>query len=973
MSGTALVASWITPQIVVSGAVSGLVFGLLAMGIVLVHRSTRVINFAVGNMGVPGAALFALMVINWGWPFWLALVVSITIGAAIGAVTEVVVIKRLFHRSRVVLLIATVGIAEFWRAVVVLTFPDVDGSQRTFPVAIGRDWDDVLGVRIEGSDLQILVVVPLVALGLGLMMNRTTLGKAVTASADNPDLSRLSGINPHVVSTIVWTIAGLLATVSMMLLSGGQAATGIENLGPFTLTNALAAAVIARFGSFPRVMLAGVAIGVVRNVLDFNFLDDPGLSTLAVFIAVVVALAWQRGRTDDDGLLSFAPRLRPIPARLEHVWWIRNLAALTTLPLLALVVLVAWQNESIFAFVNDVQGIWVAPDRIRPSQFFVWSSIVATAICVASLTIITGWSGQVSLAQMAFAGIGALTAAALARGAELDIGFGSYRLIDLEFVAWPAIPAIVAAAVITAILAALTGITALRVRGLMLAVSTFAFAIAAESYLYERPFLSGGERSVVFDRGWLFGWDLSDQRSFFFFSLGCLVLTFVVIGRLRRSGVGRSIIAVRDNPDAAAAYTVSPVRMKLTAFALAGGIAGLGGGLLGNAARQIQYSESLFQVEDSLRLVNMVVIGGLGSVLGPLLGALWTLGLPAFFPDSDFISLLSSSVGFLIVLMYLPGGFIQVVHRVRDLVIERADRRFGVDPAPSAIEPPTWIRRVDHRDERDRAGAGTDAGRSDASTALTVRDVEVRFGGVRAVDGASIDVAAEQIVGLIGTNGAGKSTLMNAIGGYVPATGSIRLGDREISSLAPPARARAGLGRTFQAATLFPGLTVRETVQVALESRHRSSVMRSALLLDGRIERRRRSEADELIGFLGLGRYGDSFISDLSTGTRRIVELAGLLALGARVLCLDEPTAGVAQRETEAFGPLIVDIRREMRCSMVVIEHDMPLIMSISDRVYCLEAGSVIAQGAPAEVRDDPKVVASYLGTDGRAIERSDA
>jgi ABC-type branched-subunit amino acid transport system ATPase component len=174
---------------------------------------------------------------------------------------------------------------------------------------------------------------------------------------------------------------------------------------------------------------------------------------------------------------------------------------------------------------------------------------------------------------------------------------------------------------------------------------------------------------------------------------------------------------------------------------------------------------------------------------------------------------------------------------------------------------------------------------------------------------------------------------------------------------------------------LFPELTVRETVQVALESRGRTGLVSSALLVPraNRAERAQRAVADELIDFLGLGRYGDTFVADLSTGTRRIVELAGLLALDARVLCLDEPTAGLAQRETEAFGPLIVEIRRELGASILVIEHDMPLIMSISDRVYCLEAGRVIASGTPSEVRDDPRVVASYLGTDERAIARSGA
>ena len=168
---------------------------------------------------------------------------------------------------------------------------------------------------------------------------------------------------------------------------------------------------------------------------------------------------------------------------------------------------------------------------------------------------------------------------------------------------------------------------------------------------------------------------------------------------------------------------------------------------------------------------------------------------------------------------------------------------------------------------------------------------------------------------------------------------------------------------------------MRDTVLVALEARGRTGILSTALFLPPAIkrERARRAEAEELIDFLGLGRYADNYIGDLSTGTRRIVELAGLLALDARFLCLDEPTAGVAQRETEAFGPLILEVRRELGASMLVIEHDMPLIMSISDRVYCLDVGRLIAEGTPDAVRHDTAVVASYLGTDERAIARSGA
>jgi ABC-type branched-subunit amino acid transport system ATPase component len=196
----------------------------------------------------------------------------------------------------------------------------------------------------------------------------------------------------------------------------------------------------------------------------------------------------------------------------------------------------------------------------------------------------------------------------------------------------------------------------------------------------------------------------------------------------------------------------------------------------------------------------------------------------------------------------------------------------------------------------------------------------------------------------------------------------------DVSSRSASNRARTGLGRTFQAARLFPELTVRETVQVALEARGRTGLLSTALFLPSstRTERAMATGASELIDFLGLGRYADIFVAELSTGTRRIVELAGLLALDAQVLCLDEPTAGLAQRETEAFGPLLKQIQQELHATMIVIEHDMPMIMALSDRVYCLEAGQVIAEGTPTEVRNDPRVVASYLGTDERAISRSD-
>ena len=735
----------------------------------------------------------------------------------------------------------------------------------------------------------------------------------------------------------------------MILLSSGGPSTGVANLGAGTLNLALCAAVIGGMTSFTRAMIGGVVIGVAVNVFQWYYPAEAGLSSFVFFIGVVIAVYWQ-SRSPEEGAMAFTPKVQPVPEHLGRIWWIRNLARITITGLVGIAFLLTWFHEDL-GFVD-----------IPPSRFFLYSTVVVFALCAASVTVVTGWSGQLSLAQMAYAGLGGLLAFHLHTGFSMDVGIGETRFLKFELIGVTQGWAIIVASFITAAIAVLTGLSALRVRGLLLAVSTFAFAIAAQQYLYRRPIFSAGQRTPSIERGTFFGADLFDQRNFFYFTCAAALVVLVVLNHLRRSGIGRRMVAVRDNPDTAAAYAVSPTRTKLLSFGLAGWVAGMSGGLFANLLPSVRYSDAHFQIGDSLEVVGIAVIGGLGSITGAVLGAVWVKGLPAFWPDNDVVPLFTSSIGLLVVLMYFPGGFIQVANSARNGLIALAERRLGLVPTSgSTTDAPATLTALDHPD------------RPVPETTLAIDDVRVAFGGNLAVAGVSLEVGRDEIVGLIGTNGAGKSTLMNAVGGYVPSTGRVELLGEDITTKTPSQRAARGLGRTFQAATLFPELTVRETIQVALEARRRSSFVQSVLFLDGWAERRQRAEADELIDFLGLGRYADAFISDLSTGTRRIVELAGLLAVGAKVLCLDEPTAGVAQRETEAFGPLIKEVRRELGASMLIIEHDMPLILSISDRVYCLESGLVIAEGEPSAVRDDPAVVASYLGTDQRAIQRSDS
>ena len=930
-----------TLQLLFDGAVTGLVIGLLAMGIVLVHRSTRVINFAVANMGLVGSVLFALLVVRWDVPYWIALVVALGAGALFGAVVELTVVRRLFTAPRVIVLVATIGVAQL-ALTVVTAYPDLDDyTDEFYPVPWNGTWRPFDNLQVSAAQISILATVPIAAIVLSWFLGRTVLGKTVRASADNPELARLNGISPKVVSTAVWASAGLLGTLCLILISAqNKSLTQITTLGPTTLLRALAAAVIARMTSFRIALLAGVGLGVLQSVIQFNWLDQPGLTDMVVLVIVLAAVFFvSGGRDTDTSSFSFAPKVKPVPERLREVWWVRNLER---------------AGFGSLALIGAVVPLLVA----QPSRHLLYTVILGYAICAASVTVLTGWAGQLSLGQMAFAGLGALTAATLVRGPRIDLGGTTYRLQSLNLPI-----AVLVATLTTAALAALVGLGALRVRGLLLAVSTFAFAVACDQYVYRRDlFHDENSATSSFPRSTVFGVDVSNQRTYYYLVFIVLVVVLAIVARLRRSGVGRTTIAVRDNPATAAAYTVAATRVKLRAFALAGGIAGLGGALLAGAVETVPYTDKYFLSSDSLALVSIVVIGGLGSVSGPILGALWVIGLPSFMPDNQLVPLLTSSLGLLVLLLYFPGGLVQVGYALRDALLTWADSRLGPAPASkSIIAPPKALTRSRREPQP-----------GDGPVLVTDR-LRVRFGGLSAVDEVSIEVRPDEIVGLIGTNGAGKSTLMNAIGGFAPTDGTVRLLGQDVSRASPAARARAGLGRTFQAATLFPELTVRETVLVALESRGRTGLVSTALHLPHTFvsERAKRSDANDLIDFLGLGRYADAFIGDLSTGTRRIVELAGILALDARVLCLDEPTAGVAQREAEAFGPLIQEIRRELGASMLVIEHDMPLIMGISDRVYCLEAGRVIAAGDPSTVRNDPKVLASYLGTDERAIERS--
>lgn len=933
------------------GFVTGLTYAAFAAGFLLVYRATGTLNFAQGEMGAFSLALFVLLHVRYDVNWWFAFLLAVAAGAAIGTVTELVVIRRLFESPRLVILIATIGVGTILAGAKIY-LPQVR-TAGPVPLPFSVEWEPTQHLRILEREVVVLVIIPVLIIALGLFLTRTRFGLAVRASAANPDTARVFGISVKRTSTIVWTIAGAFAASTAILLAPLQninaAQAGTVALGPPLLLRALVVSLLARMRSLPRALAFGVVVGVVEKIVRSNVEStNQNIVNLYLFLAVLGVILFGGVGRSEQANWSLSPKVKPIPTRLRQVWWVRHSSLIGFAVIFGFLLLLPLFTDT-------------------SSTLFLWTGIMVFAMITYSLTILTGWAGQLSLGQFAFVGLGGLTMTALTSGHDIPIPFNAFDW-SLEL---PWLPGVLVATAVGILAALVIGLPALRVKGLLLAVTTLAFAVAASTWLFNQDFFTGGSSAPRPPRPPAVDWGPVDidfgesRRAFYWLVLVLLVLVVVLVGRIRRTGVGRTMIAVRENEEMAAASTVSPARVKLTAFAVSGGIAAFGGALFVTLQPSIQPG-TMFAPEASLDVVIVSIIGGLGSLAGPILGALWVRGINAVW-SSDLVRLITSDIGLLILLMYFPGGLIQLVYMVRDAMFGWLDRRLEAREAAAPV--PALDRTVPSRP------ASREVVVPNGAAALQADQVSVRFGGNLAVSDVSIEVAPNELVGLIGTNGAGKSTLLNAISGFVPSTGTVSVLGRDVTGTSAAARHRLGLGRGFQAARLYPDLTVRESLMVALEARERSLLVPSMTGLPPSpgSERRKRAEADELMDYLGLGRYADNFIDTLSTGTRRIVELGSLLAVDAKVLLLDEPTGGVAQRETEAFGPLIKRIQRELDAAVVVIEHDMPLVMSISDRVYCLEAGSVIAHGSPDEVRHDPQVVASYLGTDERAIQRSDA
>ena len=953
------------------GVLEGMVYALLAMGLVLIYRATGVIHFGYAQVGAFGALLCGKLVLDEGWPWWAATLVSVVVGTLIGAGWERTVVRRLSNASRLVLLVATIGIGQLMYGAQV-ALPKIKPGH-LYPAAFDLQ-RQVGSFILRGDHIAVLVGVPLVAGALAWFLNGTLLGLAVKGSAQNRDAATLAGVDVKLLSTLVWGIGGGLSTLTIILLFPVRGLSILGDspvLGPSLLLRALLVALLGRLVSLPLAVVGGIGFGLVESILLANV--QPQTVELIVFLVLLALLVVRGGASSgsaaEAGSSALSGRLSAVPAHLASHPLVRRVPVAIT----AAATLVA----AVFPLVNN-----------DPGTMFSYAKVLVYIMMGLSVVVITGWAGQLSLCQFAFVGVGAFSVAGLtARG--------------LPFL-WAAI----SATIITTFVATAVGLPALRLRGLYLAVATLGFAQVASSWLFLQPVFQTADGRYNVERGSLGPFDLGNQRTYYYLCLVVLIVVTILLAGLRSSGVGRAIIAVRENELAAAASTLSPTRVKLLAFAVSGAVAGISGALFGGLFEQLR--PDLFGPDKSINMLSSAIIGGVGSLAGAVLGGLYTIGVPNLFGTGVLVFLMVSGVGLMLLLLFLPGGLISLVQRIRDkLLVARNPMKVTTGHEGGRVFQPTdvagWLRAGGTPPKRRFApvgptGAGTtppDPQHGEGSAglrlsalalgprtlpaaegpALVCRGVSVRFGGLVANKDVDLRVEAGELVGLIGTNGAGKSTLMNAISGFVPtSSGAIEIFGRNVTRSAPQERARLGVGRVFQDARLFPELTVRECLMVALEARSHSEFIPSLLGLPPqlRLDNAKRRTTSDIIDVTGLGGYADRYIAELSTGTRRIVELATLIAGGGRLLLLDEPTAGVAQREVEAFAGVLQQVRAQLQATILLIEHDMPLIMSLSDRVICMTEGQVIAEGTPDVIRNDPRVIAAYLGTDERAIDRSD-
>ncbi len=883
----------------------GALYCLASQGLIVIYRGSGVLNFALGAMGMAGAFLQWELSVNYGWGFVPALIVGVLFSAAIGALTHVLVMRPLRRASPLVRVIATLGMLITLQSLAVLRY----GTTPVFvPSELPTDVWRISGDIVISADRVILLAIAgVLTLGLWALYRFTKFGLATTAVAENERAASSLGWSPDRVAVSNWALGAGLAGFAAILI------VPIVTLQVTTLTNlilaATATALVAGFSSFPIALGAGLGIGIAQTELN-RYVDQPGFGDSVPFIVIVVVLVL-RGQA--------------IPLR---DYYLQRLPSV---------------GSGVLRWPGIAVGVALAVLLLSTLDTQWTDAITVTfgvAIILLSIVVVTGYTGQLSLAQYALAGFGAWVAGRLA--AAQDVPF------------WLALPIGVIATIPLGVLFALP---AVRTRGINLAIVTLGLGVAIELLLFRNAKYTGNISGTLVGDANILGLNVSSIEHPMRYGVVVLVLFLLcvaAVANVRRGRSGRRLIAVRTNERAAAALGISVPSAKLYAFALSAAIAAVGGIALSFRLTTINYTE--FASFTSILFVGLAMLGGLGYLLGPVLGATLASGaLGAIALDSLFSGVgkyvgLISGLSILGLALTNPDGMAKAqIDQIQWIRSKLAGSMAWLRPKP---RPPTPL--------PESAPVPVKA------MTLEVRGATVRYGGHTAVNDVTLTVRPGHITGLIGPNGAGKTSLIDAVTGFTRMSdGAIELDGEPITDWSVVRRARSGVGRSFQSLELFEDSTVLDNLRVASDPRDAASYLRDVVWPK---TPPLRGEVISAIKEFGLEDDLDRRVEDLSYGKRRLLAIARAVATHPSVLLLDEPAAGLGDNETAELAHLVRRLASDWGMAVLLVEHDMNFVMSVCDHIVVLDFGHKISEGGADVVRNDHTVIAAYLGVDDEAV-----
>jgi ABC-type branched-subunit amino acid transport system ATPase component/ABC-type branched-subunit amino acid transport system permease subunit len=907
-------------QFVVLGLGLGAIYTLLSQGVVMIFRGSGVVNFAQGAFALAGAAAF-VQIRSAGGALWLALAAATAAGAALGLVTQGVVLHRLRNSAPITKVMATLGILVILQSAGLLKY---QSQLEVVPQFLPQNTLEVAGVTMPADRLILFGLAVGITAALWYLQSRTRVGLATRAAAENELAASTLAWSPSALALGNWACGGALAGLSGALI---VPITGliVPNLS-LLIVPALAAALLGGLSS-PWITLAGaMGIGIAQSLLT-RYVTLTGAGDAFPFLVIIVLLV-VTGQS--------LPLRHHLTERLPRIGSGRVRAP----------AVVAWIAVTSILIEAVFSNNWLAA---------VTASFSASIVLL-SIVVLTGYAGQISLAQYTMAGLGAWIAG---------------RLVATQGV--PFSVALVLGVVIAVPIGLLFALPALRTRGVNLAVVTLGLAVAVDSLIFQNVDYTGGITGTMVGSPRFLGMAIdsdSHPQRYALFTLILLVAVCLLVANIRSGRVGRRLIAIRENERAAASLGISVVRAKLLAFGVAAGIAALGGILIGFDSTSIIYTS--FEPFQSIYALTYVVIGGIGFVGGALVGSTLSPGGLATITDGLFSGIenylaLIGGVIVVISLMLNPNGVMAALTDLRARVVARFGGRPRARWLSWRMRVPWSARSQREAVERDLSTPGV--ARKQDPKALQIRGLTVRYGGVTAVDDVSFDVCPGEIVGLIGPNGAGKTSVIDAVTGFAPLRGEVTLGNVALGRRSATRRSQLGIARSWQSLELFEDVTVRENLQIASEGATASawSILRS-LLWPQRVPLT--AAARSAIHQFDLSDDLERRPGDLPYGRRRLLGIARAVALDPTVLLLDEPASGLTRQESDELARLLRELAKSRDIGILLVEHDVEMVMSLCDRVIVLNFGQKIAEGAPGPVRHDPEVIAAYLGQTHEAEEQ---